>query len=436
MLSFHRQPLRHRLQLAAFGVPTLVVTLFAGMWIAGNNPFPHLFGDDLVPSYMAGTFVREGRANQLMDFPATARFQRDLRRSADLEQHGRTGPWLNPPFFALLFVPLSLLKYRAALWTWFGINCALLAASGWLLYRMLPAHRRRPADAAILAGLLVFSMPSLQAMACQQNTFLSLLILCSAVTLWRSDRFFAAGVVAGLLAFKPQLALLVWAAMAVMCGRRAIAGIIATGGVLGLITLIVLPGSLQDYVAHLSAAVPYNSAIRPYAWERQVTLQAFVRLLVPTSVADPQAALVKAAWLTMAALLALPMARTIWRASKQSPLTPARRDGAISLAITAMPLLMPYYMDYDLLLLAVPAVLLAGKRMADATVDRRQVWAWLAFFACLYFNAAIADSTRISVTILLLLALCVQQMLGLRACRIAQPELTASADRLLLRPAA
>ena len=41
--------------------------------------------------------------------------------------------------------------------------------------------------------------------------------------------------------------------------------------------------------------------------------------------------------------------------------------------IVAMPLLMPFYFDYDLLLLAVPAVLLAGEILAmppGATIDR------------------------------------------------------------------
>jgi hypothetical protein len=415
-LAIHPRPFRSRLHLAAFGVPLLIVTLFSGLWIAGNNPFPYLFGDDLVPSYMAGTFVREGHSEKLMDFDAAKRFQADLRRHNGLEQHGRTGPWLNPPFFALLFVPLSALPYRAALWTWFGLNLAMLGASIWLLYRMLPADRRRKSDGAIIAGLLIASMPSLQAMACQQNTFLSLLVLSTAVTLWRADRFMLAGAVAGLLAFKPQLALIVWAAMGLLCGVRALVGIATTAGTLGLITLLFLPGTLTDYIQHLSGALPYADATRPYAWSRQVTLQGFARVLLPADAAE-SAWLAKAIWLALLALLATWLARAIIRLAKTSSLPTLARDRAIALTILAMPLLMPYYMDYDLLLLAIPITLLAAERMNGEAARRTLTWNWAVFYACTFFNTSIADATRISLSVVLLCGLVIQYLLPLGSRR-------------------
>jgi hypothetical protein len=410
------------LQLAAFGVPMLILTLAMGSWIAGSPPFPHLFGDDLVPSYMAGTFVREGHAEKLMDPAAAARFQANLRRQAGLEQHGRTGPWLNPPFFAAFFAPLSTLPYRAALWTWFGLNVAMLAASIALLYRMLPADRRRPGDAAIIAGLLVGSMPALQAMACQQNTFLSLLIFCAAVTLWRSDRLVLAGVVAGLLAFKPQLALLTWAAMGLLVGRRAIAGIVATAIGLVLFSELAIPGGMLDYARNLLDALPYQNAGKPYAWARQVTLQGFVRVLLDPQ-SNPAVQNAKLAWLALLAVAAGLTIRTLIQGAKRGGASALGRDRCMAMSIAAMPLLMPYYMDYDLLLLAVPAVLLAAERLDGHNPRRVVVGVWALFYAALYFNTAVAEASRVSLAVVLLVALGAVHATALRRQRnIDEPK--------------
>jgi hypothetical protein len=49
-----------------------------------------------------------------------------------------------------------------------------------------------------------------------------------------------------------------------------------------------------------------------------------------------------------------------------------------------MPLLMPYYLNYDLLLLAVPATLFAGMLSADVKSSRWLPWTWIALSAWLY----------------------------------------------------
>jgi hypothetical protein len=423
--------LRHRLRLAAFGLILLVVTLAAGLQLSGRPLFPHLFGDDLIPSYMAGTFVRQGRADLLMDYPAAVRFQAALRRSEGLDQHGRTGPWLNPPFYALPFAALSALPYRTALWTWFGFNLAMLGISVVLLYRLLPPGRRQVGDGVVIAVLVALSMPALQAMACQQNTFLSLLLLTGAVTLARAGRPAWAGLVAGLLAFKPQLAVIVWATLAATLGWRAVAGAAVTGGMLGIATLAAMPGALQDYLAKLPASLPHLRAVASYPWERQVTAQGFVRLLLQGRGGGPPRPLVALlGWLGVAvaaAGVAVVLGKA-WmdRRRGSGGLSPAARDRTLAAAVTAMPLLMPYYMDYDLLLLVVPAVLLTAERCAGADLARAGATAkqgvvasatmsargkmggavlavaWVLLAAWLFVNAAVADATGVSATVLLL----------------------------------
>ena len=71
-----------------------------------------------------------------------------------------------------------------------------------------------------------------------------------------------------------------------------------------------------------------------------------------------------------------------------------------------MPLLMPFYFDYDLLLLVVPITLYAAERVASPNCARRQdrwfTTGWALLFLWLYFNPAFALHTHVSGTVLLL----------------------------------
>jgi hypothetical protein len=110
------------------------------------------------------------------------------------------------------------------------------------------------------------------------------------------------------------------------------------------------------------------------------------------------------------------------------------RDRVIAATIVTMPLLMPFYFDYDLMLLAVPAVLLASEIMGrsvnpfsrlaceprpDAPLaggalghcsqasrlnggDRWGVRAWVALYAWMLINPGLAARTHVNLTVPLL----------------------------------
>ena len=78
------------------------------------------------------------------------------------------------------------------------------------------------------------------------------------------------------------------------------------------------------------------------------------------------------------------------------------RDRVIALAVLAMPLLMPFYFDYDLLLLAVPATLAAREMIARAAIDRRVTAAWVALYGWLIVNPHVAALTRVNGTVVLM----------------------------------
>ena len=137
-----------------------------------------------------------------------------------------------------------------------------------------------------------------------------------------------------------------------------------------------------------------------YLWERHVTFKAFWRLLFQgDSVGDPIAA-VRFLSIVCSGLVGLYLLRAVIRFRLQGGVEESTgRDRVIAATIAATPLLMPFYFDYDQLLLAVPAVLLAADmlRQRDPLLAKIDLWLlriWPAHFVWLMVNPDIALLTR------------------------------------------
>ena len=370
-------------------------------------------GGDYLPVYAAATLVREGRGAELYSIEPLAQIERQIVGKANLEPLPIYGPFLNPPFFAAAFEPLSRLEYRQSALAWLALNLLLLAGSIALLCR-LPPPGGGWKDWGLVPLLIVLPIPFWQAMCHQQNTFLSLFLLCAIVTLWRraaqpgvtdqprqrkmSDVI--AGVLAGLLFYKPQLALILSIALVLTVGRRALLGLLLAGGTILIATLWLMPGALEQYLARLPSGVNLIQLRPDYKWSRQMTPLGFWRLLIQGhggGLTHLSAQFLTLGTMTIAAAA---LAAVFWRVIRQ-PQRPASFDRTIAATIVITPLLMPYFMDYDLLLLAVPAVLFAaeyaqsGQRLLR--VDRLLLWAWIALFFSLYANPGVGGETRLNI---------------------------------------
>jgi len=409
-----------RLWLAAAGVALFIATILCGHAVAPRRSGAHpRAAVDFIAFYTAGTFVREGRIHQLYDLGVVKQFQHELAGRQGQEVGGMYGPWWNPPFYAIVFAPLSRLSYTAALNLWLGINLLCASASCWLLCRMLPEHA--PARVWGLVPVLVgLSAPFIYAISHAQNTCTSLLLLTGMVGMWRTGKLFAAGLLCGLLFYKPQLAAVLAIILVLDRGWRAAAGLAITGAALLLVNLVALPGTLTDYLHRLPANLYLVQSQSVYPWDRHVTFQAFWRLLLqgrgPGETWRTVTGLAAAGSLIFAGLLvAVCRAGTARRddgmagyarptyAKHENRLV--ARDRIISAAIAATPLVMPFYFDYDLLLLAVPAVLLAAERMRrprGAAADRWLMAAWAVFYSWLMLNPDVADKTRVNFAVPLL----------------------------------
>jgi hypothetical protein len=345
-------------------------------------------GRDFLAFYAAGTLVREGRAAELYDLDAIRTLERQVAIGQGIHLGESVGPWWNPPGYAWAFAPLSRLPFGTALLVWTGINLAAAATAAHLLGRIVSPGGG--SDRLLVALLVLASAPLIQSLTHGQNSAISLLIVTIAITAWRGGSALIAGVCVGLLGYKPQLAAVLAVVLMLHRGRRAAAGVLAVGGSILVATALTLPGALSDYLHRLPQNLHVMQVQQTYLWERHVTLQSFWRLLLQGRGPGETMWTVHLLTVVSAAplLASLPFAAFRGRST----------DALIAATVAAAPLLMPFYFDYDLLLLATAAAL-------TKQVGRRTLILWAALYLWLFVNPYLAGTMGANFTVPLLYGL-------------------------------
>src|SRR5437867_1425311 len=303
-----------------------LVTLATGPGLhdrAGN-----VKGGDFVLFYAAGKIVAAHQADHLYD--------------PDLEErieHGLTGEWsgrhglINPPFFALPFVPLAALPYRPACARWSSIGILMLMGTLWLVDRVRAAP-----------WVLAF-VPVWAAISYGQNSLLSLFILASVYVLLRRGRDGVAGGVLGCLLYKPQLVVLLATLLLLDRRWRALAGLGAAAVLLAAITLALsVPATLAYFALGHSFATMLGE--RGFPTAKMHSLYSFFVLLLPGHL-SAAAALALVSSLAVLALVRL----------RQPPYAADTLDRWYAAAIWGTVLVSPHVPLYDLSLLVLPALL-------------------------------------------------------------------------------
>lgn len=343
-----------------------------GGWLAsvllgarGFDLAGQVMGTDFLQFYAAGWMVRHGQAAQLYDPEAQLAAERAIIGPHLPSYHA----FLNPPFFALLFVPFSLLPYALSFALWSALQILLLA---WSLRALQPEGPLEKAMGWALTFLPVFASVSFG-----QNGLLSLAILTGVWRLWQRKRDLAAGGVAGLLLYKPHLLLGLLALWLIEGprGRRALLGLLLSGvGLVGL-SMALLPDASLGYLRFAMVVYPDLPGWKEFPLWHLHSLRGFWRLLLP---GWPRLADVLAALCALAGAIA---AIQFWRRHQEPEL---RFATAIALTLW----LTPHAMIYDWAILLIPAWILwkalpSGREVGQGhALPLRAVYAaiWIALF--------------------------------------------------------
>lgn len=330
-------------------------------------------GRDFVAPWSASALALAGH-------PAEA-YDQEAFRAAETETIGAPVPfiaWFYLPSFLLLVLPLALLPYLVALALWLGAPLIVLAR---LLRRLVP-HPLAPVAALIFPA-------TAQCLISGQNGILSATLLAAGL-LGLATRPALAGVLFGLLSFKPQLAVAAFAAL--LFGRhwRALAAALAAALALAAASLAAF--GWESWRIGLATLGTARHALETgqIAWDRLVTVFGAARLA--------GAGLTAAyALQSLAALAAIGMLWWVWR--RPAPL--ALRGSALALAI---PLTTPYAFDYDLVLLLLPLAWLLREAMASG-FRRGEATLLVLVWLCPVAGWLVAQRSHLLVTPVLLLLL-------------------------------
>jgi len=356
-----------------------ICTLAVVGWIAASdglidrNSKP--IGTDFSNVYAAGTLIWQGR-------PAEAYEPARQRAAEKAVFGGREVPfygWLYPPFFFAIAVLVAAVPYAWGLAIWLAASFAAYLAA---MRAILP----RPETLLIAAAFPAVFIN----IGHGQNGFLTAALLGGALH-WLDRRPWLAGVLIGLLAYKPQFGVLI--PVALLAGGRwnTIGAAAATVAALVAVSFVTLGGGVWhafvDSMTFTQTVVLEQGGI---GWEKIQSAFSAVRMW---------GAGVHSAYAIQIALALMLAASLAWL--WQSNAVFELKASALA---TASLLATPYVLDYDLVVLAVAIVFFVRHGMNRGFHDY-EISLLAAAWIVPLLSRAVAGVTGVPLGLLVLLAL-------------------------------
>jgi hypothetical protein len=299
----------------------------------GVDPQGRPIGTDFLSFWAASKLALSGRATLAYDVEA-----HDLaQRSVIAGQPDSVTPFVYPPMFLLVCLPLAAAPYFVALTAW-------MAATGYACWRTVRAMLAE-AGPGLTAPILAFP-GVLQNLGYGQNAFLTTALFGSAA-LTLDRRPVLAGVFVGCLAIKPHLGLLI--PLALLAGGRwkTIAAAGCTVAAFSGAALLVLGAGAwgaflgASRIARMVLEQPWRPGMSPEGWTPAMMSSVFAAVRLMHG----------GLWLAygVQASTALVAGAVVVRVARGS-------DGLAlgATLVCATCLASPYLFDYDLMLLAIP----------------------------------------------------------------------------------
>lgn len=237
------KPVPYYVLALAMAIPAALVGVEIPSWLSLRSQTLAL-QSDLRVFYTPGYMLRTGQRKDIYNFPAVRRNQ-DERIAAD----NAAVPFLHPAYEALVFMPLSLLPYRAAYVVWAGVNFAILGLIYFLFRPCLPDLFALGPKWIPLALLLGFMPVAFTILAGQDSLFL-LLILVMVYRRIASNEL-QAGILLGLGMFRFQVLLPIVALFLLWRSLKFVAGWVVGSAVVLSVSVVITGIAAQIQYAKL-----------------------------------------------------------------------------------------------------------------------------------------------------------------------------------------
>jgi alpha-1,2-mannosyltransferase len=370
-------------------------------------------GTDFSNVYAAGTYVRDGRPEAAFD--PVQQFARERAIFGDATQfYG----WHYPPYFLFVAGALAMMPYGIALTLWQAVTLGLYVLVIGAIARRAPRNDG-PTAARMTHDwlLLALAFPAvLINVGHGQNGFLTAALVGGAL-LALERRPLVAGILFGLLAYKPQFGLMIPLALAAGGYWRCFGAAAATVAVLTLVTTVVF-GS-QVWPAFLAASEFSRTVVLEQGntgWHKIQSVFSWVRMWgapIPLAYAIQGAVMVALG----AALVWL------WRGAAPFQLK------AAALCLAAI-LATPYSLDYDMMVLA-PAIALFAADGLESGFGSWEKTAVAALWLVPLVARSVAQATLIPLGVPAMLAMF---CLVLRRAKLARASMAFRREAITMTP--
>jgi hypothetical protein len=283
-----------------------------------------LRGNDFIAFWTAADLALRGEFALAYDVTAIQAAERQL---VGVEGWG-VMPWLYPPTYVLMVLPLGLLPYLSSLALW-----QTLPLAGFMLVMS------RIGLAPLLYWFIPLSAAVIQTIVTGQNGLLVALLMAGGLLSLERHPWIA-GLLFALVTFKPQLALLVAPALVIGGQWRALGAMMVALAVLIIITVVAF--GAEPWLAFFqNLSFAHNQvALGNLPWRRMPTIFAAARM----SGLDVAPAQLIQGFVSLGVIAGVAWA---WWRKVSFGLKAA-------LLVAAIPLVTPFAYDYDLVILLLP----------------------------------------------------------------------------------
>lgn len=255
------------------------LNLIVACWTSegGINIYGSWAGGDYSCFYVAGTILNEYSPDRLYDFGLQSQLLHSLLPKIP---HNSSLPFINPPFFALLFRPLSLLPYMSSYLSWAAITIALYFSGLVLLRKTL---QEIPSPAFNLAILLSLSFEPfmMETVMGGNSSAFAFFAVALAVYLERRERPIASGMAFGLCFYKPTFLVLILPVLLVTRRLKTLMGVLICVIVLSCISVLTLGSQVcLEYIQILfNITDKTRDTVEVFRTFKYVDITSFFRLL-------------------------------------------------------------------------------------------------------------------------------------------------------------
>lgn len=348
------------------------VFFWKGKWRTLFSPF----GVDFGLFYAAGKMTLSGHVAQIFNVQAhhaVIEQVLNLKLSYFL-------PWLYPPIFLLVIIPFALLPFNVALLLWLGLTLALMifAAS-----RMLPKRKKM--------AIMLLGFPGIFLnFRWGQNGFLSAALLGFAIATMETSPVFS-GVMIGLLAYKPQMAILPFFVLLVTKNWKALLSAMGTAVSVSLVSLLIF--GKEVWFAFFQSLFQTSSSLTQASAEVTSAIQPSVLTSLIDMKVDSKISVAIQIIIALCAVVAV--CRVFLHADRMT------LKG--SMLVLGIPLISPYFMQYDLVILALPLLLLLYDMM-EYGYRKTEIVMLSVLWLFPLVNSTLAIFTNIQISPLVLIA--------------------------------